>query len=88
MTDEYAVKYLDDLAEKNHNLDVSWDMREAVRMGRDALRDRIARQNPQPLTLEELRGMDGEPQPVYLVSEIRRRERVENLPWHDRQWDD
>lgn len=31
--------------------------------------DRIAHQNPQLLTLDELREMDGEPQPVYLVSE-------------------
>lgn len=41
----------------------------ALEDAESALRDRIARQNPQPLTLDELRGMDGESQPVYLVSE-------------------
>lgn len=38
---------------------------EACRMGADALREQQERENPKPLTLDELRQMDGEP--VYCV---------------------
>jgi hypothetical protein len=37
---EYQIKYLDDLAEKNP-CDLAWDMREAIRAGRDALRAQL-----------------------------------------------
>lgn len=36
-------------------------MMEAEQMAIDALREKAERENPQPLTLEELRQMDGEP---------------------------
>ena len=34
---------------------------EAVRLSLEALREKAERENPQPLTLEELRQMDGQP---------------------------
>lgn len=37
------------------------EFREAVRAGKAALREKAERENPKPLTLEELRQMDGEP---------------------------
>lgn len=67
MTDEEALKAL-----KKHFevMEVTLSMRaareneyaypselEAIEMAISALRERIARQNPQPLTLDELRGM-------------------------------
>lgn len=39
MKEEHAIKYLDDLAEKPANQQkLSWDMVEAIKAGRDALR--------------------------------------------------
>lgn len=38
--------------------DTEW---EAVEAAKEALREKEARENPQLLTLDELRGMDGEP---------------------------
>ncbi len=43
MTIEYQIKYLDDLAEKNP-CQLAWDMREAIRAGRDALRKQAERE--------------------------------------------
>lgn len=43
------------------------EFREAVRAGKAALREKAERENPKPLTLEELRQMEGEP--VFLVIE-------------------
>lgn len=52
MTIDYQIKYLDDLAEKNHSLDLSWDMRDAIRAGRDALSALRAQGENEPLTLD------------------------------------
>lgn len=65
MTDEEAIKIL----ETEKGLCCGKKKYEAIDCSISALRDRIARQNPKLLTLDELRGMGGEPQPVYLVSE-------------------
>lgn len=65
MTDEEAIKIL----ETEKGLCCGKKKYEAIDCSISALRDRIARQNPKLLTLDELREMDGEPQPVYLVSE-------------------
>lgn len=46
--DEYGV-YIDD------------ELKEAMQMAKAALREKAERENPQPLTLEELRQMDREP---------------------------
>lgn len=50
MTIRYQIKYLDDLAEKNKDLDIRWDMREAIRAGRDALKEKQKRENSNLLT--------------------------------------
>lgn len=65
MTDEESVKEL----ETELSLSFGKKKYEALDLALSVLRDRIARRNPQLLTLKELRGMGGEPQPVYLVSE-------------------
>lgn len=44
MNINYQIKYLDDLAEKNP-CDLAWDMREAIRAGRDALREKAGHKN-------------------------------------------
>lgn len=72
MTKESAARILDP--------ETSWDelrkydvdtlleaCNEACRMGADALREQQDRENPKPLTLDELRQMDGEP--VWLMVE-------------------
>lgn len=79
MTDEEALEYWEKIRktfmEHYESEDSYWGRHhwmtsvQAVDSAISALHDRIARQNPQPLTLDELREMDGEPQPVYLVSE-------------------
>lgn len=63
MTDEEAFRIISNMMPEDENDG------NALSAALSALRDRIVRQNPQLLTLEELREMDGEPQPVYLVSE-------------------
>ena len=46
--DEYGI-YIDD------------ELKEAMQMAIEVLREKAEREDPQPLTLEELRQMDGEP---------------------------
>ena len=46
--DEYGI-YIDD------------ELKEAMQMAISALREKAERENPKPLTIEELRQMDGEP---------------------------
>jgi hypothetical protein len=65
MNTEYQIKYLGDLAEKNP-CGLAWDMREAIRAGRDAIRAQQERENPKPLSLAELKERVGKP--VYVVS--------------------
>lgn len=75
MTDEEALEYWEKIRktfmEHYESEDSYWGRHhwmtsvQAVDAAISALRDRIARQNPQPLTLAELRKMDGEP--VYLA---------------------
>lgn len=50
--DEYGI-YIDD------------ELKEAMQMAAAALREKAEREDPKPLTLEELRQMDGEP--VYVT---------------------
>lgn len=57
MTDEEAIKIL----ETEKGLCCGKKKYEAIDCSISALRDRIARQNPKLLTLDELREMDGEP---------------------------
>lgn len=71
MTNEEALEYWEKIRktfmEHYESEDSYWGRHhwmtsvQAVDATISALRDRIARQNPQPLTLEELCGMDGEP---------------------------
>lgn len=46
---------------EEYGIDIDDDLREAMQMGIDALREKAEREDPKPLTLEELRQMDGEP---------------------------
>lgn len=50
---------------EEYGIDIDNDLREAMQMGIDALREKAEREDTKPLTLEELRQMVGEP--VYIV---------------------
>ncbi len=58
MTIEKAIKAMQNI---DLVLSVTESEHEAARMAISALRAQAERENPQPLTLEELRRMDGEP---------------------------
>lgn len=64
MTDEEAIKIL----ETEKGLCCGKKKYEAIDCSISALRERIARQNPKLLTLDELRGMGGEPVWVIDIS--------------------
>mgnify|MGYP001106896046 CR=1 FL=1 len=72
MTDEEAIKIL----ETEKGLCCGKKKYEAIDCSISALRDRIARQNPQPLTLKELRKYK-HGDPIYLVDT----EKPENTGW-------
>lgn len=59
MTIDRAIQILD--PDHREHYDGLAEVNEACRMGMAALQERQERENPEPLTLEELRGMDGEP---------------------------
>ncbi len=60
---ERCLKYLEGCAVGTNPESV-----EAVRLSLEALREKAEREDPKPLTLEELRQMDGEP--VYLEYQL------------------
>ena len=63
MTLKQAIDYLQPIADSAQLAGYS----AALAMALDALREKQERENPKPLTLDELRGMMGEP--VWCVSE-------------------
>ncbi|WP_040663668.1 hypothetical protein [Oscillibacter ruminantium] len=64
MTDEKRIAVLERLAHTESKWPGTEDTLDALDAAISALRDRIARQNPRPLTLQELQKMAGEP--VYV----------------------
>lgn len=72
MTDEKRIVVLERLAHTESKWPGTEDTLDALDAAISALRDRIAHQNPQPLTLEELREMDGEPVWIEFFSKTSR----------------
>lgn len=62
MNVNYQIKYLDDLAEKNP-CELAWDVREAIRAGRDALRKKAERENLYATLLKEIKMAKTSPLP-------------------------
>lgn len=61
---EEAIEIIETMIVEGCKRDGNPDMREALEYARSALREKQAAQQTAPLTLEELRGMNGEP--VYI----------------------
>lgn len=67
MTIEEAIKAMQNI---DLVLSVTESEHEAARMAISALRAQAERENPQPLTLEELRRMDGQPVWVTFLDDV------------------
>ena len=75
MTKEEAARILDPETTRDELWKFDTDERlnacdEACRMGADALREQQERENPKPLTLDELRQMDGEPVWIHFIGGV------------------